>query len=186
MERRKPTPDGRYPFSQREYYAFRELFGIVSTCSKYMYELEKRAKAAAPGTWRDLRLIEALNEKVMRAMLRTIPKNKLNQIQAELQHTQVIVQVNRSITRGENDYDDNLTYVSQRALERITGIAVDNECLFCEKCGKDVKRCQLRKDIESTYMFDIQDMAKDGHCLYAGFYVERDTTETEETTDDGN
>ncbi len=161
----RPDADGRYPLSEREYYALRELFGIVNTFSEKAGELEPRAKLQ-PGVWRDLRMIQSVAAKAMAALLRTVPARKLIQINRELANTQVLVNVNRSICEKPDQNDDNLTYVSQRALERITQIAVNSECLFCEKQGADARHCQLRKDIESTYMFDTGSSKTE--CQYAG------------------
>lgn len=165
---RKPDKDadGRFHFSQREYYATRELFGIVSTFNKCAGELERRVREI-PGGWRDLRLITTLSEKLLSNILKTVPLKKLAVIKKELNSTEVIVSVRNDVARPTQADTDGFTYVSQRALERITQRVVDFECFCCDKKGADAKHCQLRKDIEATYIFDYPCPAKK-ECPFAG------------------
>lgn len=158
--------DGRFHFSEREYYATRELFGIVSTFNKNEEQLERRVREI-PGGWRDLKLIMAVSEKLMKGILRTIPKKKLAVIQKELTNTEVLVNVRNAIAPHARTDTDGFTYVSQRALERITQRVVDFECFCCQKQGAEAKHCQLRRDIESTYMFDYTCPSKK-ECPFAG------------------
>lgn len=159
MQKPKKDADGRFHFSEREYYATRELFGIVSTFSKCAGELERRVREI-PGGWRDLRLIQTLSEKLLIGILRTVPQKKLAAIKRELDNTEVLVNVRRSVSTPLREDTDGFTYVSQRALERITQRVVDFECFCCEKKGADAKRCQLRRDIEATYMYEYPCPAK--------------------------
>lgn len=76
----------------REYNAIRELFGLMSGLEKYMGLLKERAQLQ-PGCWRDLRLVEAKLEKGLEALLKTIPPDKLGQVQRDLDNTQVTVEV---------------------------------------------------------------------------------------------
>lgn len=165
---RKPDKDadGRFHFSQREYYATRELFGIVSTFNKCAGELERRVREIPRG-WCDLKLIMALAEKLLGNILRTVPLKKLAVIKKELSSTEVIVSVRNDVAPPAKTDTDGFTYVSQRALERITQRVVDFECFCCEKKGADAKHCQLRRDIEATYMFDYPCPAK-RECPFAG------------------
>ena len=98
MSTRPPEKDadGRFHFSEREYFATRELFGIVSTFNKNAEQLERRVREI-PGGWRDLKLIMAVSEKLLRGILRTIPKKKLAVIQKELLNTEVLVNVRNAI-----------------------------------------------------------------------------------------
>ena len=48
----QPVPD-RFPLSGREYYALRELFGVVSTFNNCAGELDKRVRSI-PGAYLSL------------------------------------------------------------------------------------------------------------------------------------
>ena len=67
-----PNKD-RVPLSGREYYALRELFGMVSSFNVCAGDLEKRVKSI-PDAWRDYRLLMVLSEKLMQKVLDTIPQ----------------------------------------------------------------------------------------------------------------
>ena len=113
----------------------------------------------------------------MKGILRTIPKKKLAVIQKELTNTEVLVNVRNAIAPHARTDTDGFTYVSQRALERITQRVVDFECFCCQKQGAEAKHCQLRRDIESTYMFDYTCPSKK-ECPFAGMMFEEPTMKT--------
>lgn len=165
-KRPEKDADGRFHFSEREYFATRELFGIVSTFNKHAGELERRVREI-PGGWRDLRLIMALSEKLMTNILKTVPIKKLSAVSRELDSTEVLVNVKNTIAPPAKTDTDGYTYVSQRALERITQRCVAFECFACQKKGAEIKHCQLRKDIEETYMFEYPKVGKH-ECPFMG------------------
>ena len=139
-EKKRPTAQpvlDRFPLSGREYYALRELFGVVSTFNNCAGELDKRVRSI-PGAYRDYRMIQSVAEKLVRKLLTTVPKNKLVQISKELKYTRIVVEVKPEITPSRDD-GNLLTYVPQRALERIMEKVVGYECFCCEKAGKDAR-----------------------------------------------
>ena len=170
----------RFLLSGREYYALRELFGIVSSFNKCAGVLNERVRSI-PGAYRDYRMIQTVAEKLMQKILTTVPQKKLVQISKELECTQVAVEVKREISPSRND-ESMITYVPQRALERITEKVVGYECLGCEKAGKDARRCQLRKDIEATYHYEYPTGGQE--CPFAGMTIGGSYEETEEDADD--
>lgn len=165
MEGRRADSDGRFALSQREYYALRQLFGFAAAFSCEKSELKKRITTVPDGE-KDAKDICDISHRLIKNILRTVPLKKLNQIMRELNNTRVVVEVKRSVCP---ETDDNLTYVPQRALERITRKAVEIECFCCEKSAADIKKCQLRKDIESTYMFEYP--SKENECPFAGMTI---------------
>lgn len=113
-EKKRPTAQpvlDRFPLSGREYYALRELFGVVSTFNNCAGELDKRVRSI-PGAYRDYRMIQSVAEKLVRKLLTTVPKNKLVQISKELKYTRIVVEVKPEITPSRDD-GNLLTYVSQ-------------------------------------------------------------------------
>lgn len=166
MRRIEKDADGRFHFSEREYYATRQLFGAVSSFNDCAGELKRRTQEI-PGGWRDLRLITVLSEKLLLNILMTVPLKKLAAVRRELENTEMIVHVKRGVTQHSEDEIGGYTYVPQRALERITQRVVDYECFCCEKHGADAKHCPLRRDIESTYMFEYPCPAKK-ECPFQG------------------
>lgn len=154
----------RVPLSGREYYALRELFAAVDGFSRNAQALEKRVRMI-PNGYRDLRMLQSVSAKLMRDILETVPVKKLIQIRRELENSEMILRV-KPVNPKKNEYDDNLTYVPQQALERICRKAIELECFCCEKKDREAKKCQLRKDIQDTYMFDYPNNGKT--CPFAG------------------
>ena len=144
--------DGRFHFSQREYYTTRELFGFVSALEEWSNVLERRLREI-PGGWRDYRLMTTISRKLLVSILKTVPRKKLALIRKELENIEILVNVRNNVSPKSEDEKYGFTYVPNAAIERITQRVVDFECMGCEKKGADAKHCQLRKDIEATYMF---------------------------------
>lgn len=160
----KTDKDGRSPLSGREYYALRELFAAVDGFNRTAQELENRVRTV-PGGLRDLRMLRSVSAKLMGNILGTVPVKKLAQIRRELENSEMLIRV-KPVNPKKDEYEDNLTYVPQQALERICRKAIELECFCCEKKGREAKKCQLRNDIQETYMFEYPDDGKE--CPFAG------------------
>ena len=158
--------ENRTPLGAREYYALRNLFGMVSSFEITSKDLEKRVRSI-PNGWRDMRLLTTLSEKLMTNIVSTIPTKKLQMIRKELEHTVVHIDVKNNVLPAKKETaDSRFTYVPEGVIDRLVDRVVQSECLFCDKVGKDAKHCQLRKDIEMTYMYDIP--ADRVACPFAG------------------
>lgn len=159
----------RPPLSHREYKALRQLFGMVALWDSESGELKKRL-AGIPGGWRDARMIASVSDKLLRKILDTVPLKKLAMIRKELRSTVCEVVVKKDVTGVTKEA---FTYVEQEALERITSKAMEMSCLFCEKCGKEARDCQLRKDVERLYMWDFPKIHDGAPCPFAEGHIER-------------
>lgn len=167
-------PD-RTELTSREYYAIRELFGLVSSFERTKGLLEKRAKKL-PGTWRDMNMIVAKGMRVMAALLSTVTIEKLKIISKELDNTVVNVDV---VKRGMPQRKaDTFTYVPTEALETLLRGIVQNECVFCEKTKREAKKCIWHNAIEATYPFELPELHKE-HCRFSGFTIEHEGSDGE-------
>lgn len=163
------TPE-RIPLTGREYYALREMFGLISCYGKSLGYLEKRAKTL-PGVWRDMHMISAKTERVIAALLSTVPTDKLRQIERELENTYVSVEVRRTvIAQPEREM---FTYVPQKPLEALIEGVLRGECMFCEKDQRESKKCPWRKAIEATYPYELPEVYKE-HCRFSGFTIDEE------------
>lgn len=160
----------RTPMTSREYYALREIFGIISSFETCKGHLQKRAKSL-PGAWRDMNMIGAKAERLLAQLLSTIPAEKLGLIEKELQNTVVNVEV---VRRGlPQPKKDAFTYVPQEALETLIGGIVQEQCLLCEKDKRQSKKCPWRIAIEATYPWELPELHKE-HCRFSGWTIEHE------------
>lgn len=157
----------RWHLSDKEYYALRQMFGFAGQLQAVEPFMEKRLRKI-PGGWRDWRLLEAVSEKLLGEITRTIPLNKLQMIMRELKMTQVRVEVRRVTDQSNTDVG---TYVSQEALDRIAQKAADAECFACEKRGADARNCQLRKDFEDLVHYGFPKVQNKQPCHFAGAVI---------------
>lgn len=163
------SDEERYPISYREYTALRQLFGIAHLWNLKGHDLEKRLKKI-PNGWRDARMIQTIAEKLLVKVLGTVPLTKLEQIKKELDNTFLEVTV-KNLVSGE-PHGSSYTYVETKTLERVTDKAMEISCAFCQNRGKEVRDCQLRKDIERLYNWDFPQVGKDGECHFLERFTE--------------
>ena len=156
---------GRWPLSGQEYYAARALMGIVSTFETELKVLEKRLKAIPYG-WRDAKMIAAVADTLLIRLLKTVPPNKLAQIQHEISHTRVEINVTRDYTGKARE---QFTYVPNGALEWLEDKVIDMECSMCDLDEKQAKKCPVRKNIEALYMYDFPE--RESCCPLAQMHI---------------
>ena len=147
----KEKPSERIPLSGKEYYGLRALIGIVSTFETELGFLEKRLRNIKMG-WCNARLIAATADRLLDAVLATVPQKKLQQIRQEIGHTRVEINVTPDYTGAHRQM---FTYVPNDALEWLEDQVIDMNCLMCEKTDKESKRCPVRKNIEALYAYDF-------------------------------
>lgn len=156
----------RVPLSNREYHALRGIFGMVNNFNVLAPELENRCKSTGDG-WRILRQIQGLSEKLMVKLLFTVPANKLKLMQKDLQYTVCEIKLKYDVVKRE---ETEYVCVPAKELDRIVSRLMNYECLICDKCEKDAKKCKLYKDISATYPWEFESI--DGKCPLAGFLQE--------------
>lgn len=153
----------RKALSGREYYALRELFGIINSFDQCADALQARCKQI-PGGWRDLRMICAKARTLTENLMNTIPLQKLTNMQFDLANTRCEVKVVKDYTGKAKEA--GFSYVPDKAIERMTERIINWECTCCDKLFSEGKRCPIYKDIEAIYPW-----AMDGHarkCPFAG------------------
>lgn len=150
--------------NREEYISIRRLFGAFSTYVQYYEQMKKRAQMGPRWLWRDLRMLAVVWQRVLHGLCQTMPEDKLKTLHSELDHIQIEVYVKNPVTGGKR-HDGNL-YVPEDAMCRLIDKAMSMECFGCTKCGADVKKCPLRKDINALYPYEIP-RRKDGYCEMA-------------------
>lgn len=162
---KKPDADGRYPLTGREWQALRCLIVALNELDVCNEQLRDRC-SLIPGGWRDLRLMLRLAEKLWDSITKTIPDKKLRVISEEIKHCHIslVVEGASSVADKSVVWMDESAYVHM--MDRIIG----QECWCCERTGKDVKRCEIKKLILSTlrYESDPAEYPEDGACELAG------------------
>ena len=143
-----------------EYASLRAIFAAISEMDDRIPNLTKRIKTI-PNGWRNFRAAESMMYNLLQEILETVPKDKLSQIQRELNNTKLIIKVTEAPVKQEQ----GITYLKEDVLNRIVDRACANDCLFCSKSGSEVRKCQLRKDVEDTYQFGL---AVRDYCPFAG------------------
>ena len=84
--------EGRAGLTGKEFAALESLFATVSTYEVVLPMLEERARTLCErGTWRDLRMLRKVSDRVIARLLATVPARKLQQTLTTLDHVRVYV-----------------------------------------------------------------------------------------------
>lgn len=158
------SEDRSMPLTEKEYYAIREFFGFVSAIQRYGSILKRRAEKT-DGTWEEIERISRESENVLHNLLITIPVQKLQLIQRELPNIRVTVETVPE--RGRRKKTDEYAYVPTKDLETLIQKTIDWNCFACEKTGRDIEQCSIRKAVEAVYPFRLPgDSSKS--CKFSG------------------
>lgn len=156
--------DGRLPMNSREYQDFLLFVGFADTALQSADKLERRAKLARKGTWRDMRMMATVAKRVAQALFDTIPKRKQKIVHAEMERMVTAVTIQPPNDLPQKKFP-NYTTVPARELEWLIKYSLQWECLGCQLEGAAQRRCEFRKHLESLYLFDIEDV-RAGECPF--------------------
>lgn len=155
----------RTPLSGREYAAVQSLFAAVSTFKETVGFLEKRARAAGDGTWRDLCMLGAKTDRIMESILRTVPEPKLRQVLKEIQNVKLYIRVEPPGLKSMPD--KTFSYVPTEALNDILAMVTEYNCMTCDRTATEARHCEVRKALNDILPHDLP--GKDGeYCRMSG------------------
>ena len=119
------------PVNGKEYAAMQALFAVLSTYQVAEPVLEPRLRKLGGGVWRDFRMIQVKMDRIIRALLATVPVNKLQQIERNFSMTRVYV---KTEAPGIATMDaSSWVYVPATALDHVLNVLIENNCLLCDK-----------------------------------------------------
>lgn len=163
------------PLSGREYAALQTLFAVVSTWQETNTVLDKRAKEAGNGLWRDMRLMQSLAERVMARILKTVPVEKLRHVQADIRNTHIYVKVEPPGMPSMPDLK-GYSYTPTETLNRLLNYLCEHECSMCDKTTTESRKCVWRKTIEEALPHDVGRVTSE-HCKYSDLVLGLSTDE---------
>lgn len=102
-------------------------------------EAVRQRLAGYPYSWRDMRLLWHLVNKLQRQLLDTMPDRRVAYYDQMARHGQVIIDIPGPIPRGRH------ILITERHLAAITEAAMCGECALCIRDGKEVQRCPIRE-----------------------------------------
>jgi hypothetical protein len=163
------------PVSGREYAAMQSLFAVISTLQVSEPVLEQRLRKLGGGVWRDFRMLTTKADKVMRALLTTVPVNKLAQISRNFDHTRVYIKVEAPGLKSKDD--TNWLYVPASALDYVLNEMLGANCILCDKSEVEGRKCQHRKALEECLPHEIRVARGSERCKFADLIIGLDDIE---------
>lgn len=93
-----------------------------------------------PNGWRDLRMVQSKLDKLVEALLNTIPVKQLDTMIAQMRISHL-----RIVTNDIGKSDESKWLVPRDELTELVAAVVDEKCLVCDKT--DWYNCKLRRII---------------------------------------
>lgn len=138
------------PLSNKEYYALLHIFGIVNILDDCLPKLRKRLELVDARVEMDH--VQAVFERVMAQILTTIEPKKLMAIRKDLDH--IVCECRVAYDWAKRD-EREFTYCPTEAIDRLVDRVLEWECLSCDKCAKEAKKCPVFKDINACYPWEL-------------------------------
>ena len=123
----------------------REIRSLVYLCAldkklQSCRDLLEQRLRGVPDLWRQYRLAESAMGKTVEGLLSTASPSALSYLQSMMTSSEIAIRpTGAASTRGDTQV------VLQSVLTELVNTCIKNECFFCEKEGKEVKKCDLRK-----------------------------------------
>ena len=144
------------PLKESEAREIQLLWGVMEILSETSPRLKKRLQAC--GRWRQLRTCAAWMGRIVGDVMDTIEPPKRRKFMLNLENQEM-----RIVCKGVPDTTPGYTVVEQDVLHTYIRQAIGHRCVLCDGAGCDKARCELRKDLKKTVMFEIDETG--GICL---------------------
>lgn len=117
-----------------------------------------KARLQAVGRWRQYRTAAVWLDRTIEDLTGTIEPSKLRKFLLNLRNQEM-----RIVCKGVPDTAPGYTVVEQDVLHTYIRQAIGQCCVLCDGAGCDRARCELRKALKKTVMFEIPE--DDGVCM---------------------
>lgn len=163
------------PVSGKEYAAMQSLFAMISTLQVAEPVLEKRMRRLRGGVWRDWRMLQTKADRIMRALLSSVPANKLMQINRNFSMTRVYI---KTEAPGIKTMDDtSYVYVPARALDWVLNEMISANCILCDKTEVEGRKCPHRQALEECLPHQVNVARGSEKCKFGDLVMGFDEVE---------
>lgn len=169
------------PLSRREYEAIRVNIGCLNACRVMLGSLEKRIRECIPYGWRDARMLESRWRTLFDKLLYTIPNDKLRIMKQELPYYELYIRM-KGAAKYDND-DSDWVALPRKVVMQLAEYAAEMNCPLCQKTGKQIKSCKLRKTLAASLPFNVETINGGGGCPFSDYDVNRTALWGEEDLD---
>lgn len=140
------------PANRAEIDAYNFLCASLTDLLEAQETMEKRAKLI-PGGWRNLRMISAVLENLLRDLKCTFPREKRAQIQRTAQR------MRHKLVIGPQVYTDEDEYVFGAHDMGVLTYAASRQCQLCMGTAADCKQCELGQTLDATSFISREERA---------------------------
>lgn len=144
------------PLKESEAREIQLLWGVMEILSETSPRLKKRLQAC--GRWRQLRTCAAWMGRIVGDVMDTIEPPKRRKFMLNLENQEM-----RIVCKGVPDTAPGYTVIEQDVMRVFIRQAICQCCVLCDGAGCDRARCELRKALKKTVMFEIDET--DGICF---------------------
>lgn len=150
----------RRPLRKTEYLGILSIVGALDALTDAIPALGERGQTEA------LEAVLQQGSEAFRAILATVPVNKLRSIDQDMKHTRIYTKVEAP---GIKTVDtEHHRYVPARILNAFVGYVIEHECLMCDKSATEARHCRYRELMEAALPNELEFKAADDRCKWSG------------------
>ena len=153
--------------SQAEYEGLK-YFMASFTCLNKAQDLLSKRMEGIPGAQDEIKRLCKAQMDLFDSILPTIPPGKLLMIRKELDLIELYIRL-KGAAKYDVDADDHLV-VPRKALNELTKIACDRDCMLCSLKGDKIRKCRLRKLLSETLPYELPDA--NGACVFQAYDID--------------
>ena len=157
------------PLNKREYEAIKVNIGVQHACRLMSESLEERLRTIPYG-WRDAKMLESRWRMLFDKLLYTIPAEKLKTLKHELPYSEMYVRM-KGAARYDSDESDYVA-LPRKTEMALAEYAVEMNCPLCDKKGKQISKCRLKRTLDASLPFEPQ--IKGEGCPYCDYGVDKE------------
>ena len=141
--------------NRMEYDALLEIFGVLSSLMEKKESLQSRAESADHAD-KDLKEAEKYLTIALQKIMRTIPVDRINRLSKEMDSIVVSVeQKGRGYHYLPGSAKERYGFFPWTPIVTLVNYIIENECYLCDKSGKDIRDCPIKKAIEAIYPYEV-------------------------------
>ena len=147
-----PPAEEKTKPNRRENEFMMNLMVLRNTLHRNGPAVRERAKRSGKWTWRDIRLMTTLVDRIQNALLTTMPRSRDEYYTAYALHGHYELHIDGPVRTARH------LLITDRHLASIAEAAMKGECALCMREGSEIGQCPLREALlETAVPTEIED-----------------------------
>ncbi len=147
--------------NKRENEFMMNLMVLRNSLKRYAPACKDRAKRSGKWTWRNIRIMEALVDRIQDAMISTMPDSRNEYYAAYARNGHYELRIDGPVREAK------YILITDIHMANLLEAVMENECVMCLKEGSEIGRCPIREALlEAAPPTEVQEDGRWVKCEY--------------------